>query len=160
MRDTPPSMPAVGDPAPALSLPDDTDTTRDLAAERGRKVVVFFYPTDFTDGCSKEVCGFRDSYAGFTDAGAVVWGVSRLDTASKAAFKAKHGLPFPLLADEDHAVAERYGVWVEKNVHGKTSMGIKRATFLIDEEGRIAHVWPSVKPEGHAEEVLETLRGM
>ncbi len=148
----------IGDAAPALALPDDTDTFRDLAAERGRRVVVFFYPKDFTPGCTTEVCEFRDSYAAFGDVDAVVWGVSVLDPASKAAFKAKHDLPFPLLADEDHAAAERYGVWVEKNRDGKVSKGVERSTFLVDTEGRIARVWRKVTPAGHAQEVLSALR--
>jgi peroxiredoxin Q/BCP len=148
----------IGDAAPALALPDDTDTIRDLAAERGRRVVVFFYPKDFTSGCTTEVCEFRDSYAAFGDVDAAVWGVSVLDPASKAAFKAKHDLPFPLLADEDHAAAERYGVWVEKNRDGKVSKGVERSTFLVDSEGRIARVWRNVTPVGHAQEVLSALR--
>ncbi len=157
-RDTTPATLTVGDIAPALILPDDTDTVRDLANERGRRVVVFFYPRDFTGGCTTEVCEFRDSYAAFGEIDAVVWGVSVLDSASKAAFKAEHDLPFPLLADEDHAVAERYGVWVEKERDGKASMGVERATFLIDPQGRIGRVWRNVKAEGHAQEVLSVLR--
>jgi peroxiredoxin Q/BCP len=150
--------PAPGDPAPELVLPDDTGTLQDLAAQRGRWVVLFFYPKDFTSGCTAEVCDFRDLGAAFREAGAIVWGVSVLDSASKAAFKEKHGLDYPLLADEDHAAAQRYGVWVEKNSYGKTSMGVQRATFLVDPAGRIDHVWPKVTVEGHAGEVLETLR--
>lgn len=158
MSDTTPTMLTVGDVAPSLVLPDDTDTVRDLADERGRHVVVFFYPKDFTGGCTTEVCEFRDSYAAFGDIDAVVWGVSVLDSASKAAFKAKHELPFPLLADEDHVVAERYGVWVEKNNYGKVSRGVERATFVIDPEGHVSQVWRKVKAEGHAQEVLSVLR--
>jgi peroxiredoxin Q/BCP len=154
---TTPALPAVGDPAPELVLPDDTGALQDLAAQRGRWVVLFFYPKDFTSGCTIEVCDFRDRGAAFRDAGAVVWGVSVLDSASKAAFKAEHGLDYPLLADETHAAAERFGVWVEKTSYGKTSMGVQRATFLVDPDGRIAHVWPRVTVEGHAGEVLETL---
>jgi peroxiredoxin Q/BCP len=153
-----PTTPREGDPAPALVLPDDTGKPQDLAAQRGRWVVLFFYPKDFTSGCTIEVCDFRDRGAAFREAGAVVWGVSVLDSASKAAFKAKHGLDYPLLADEDHAVAERYGVWVAKTSYGKTSMGVQRATFLVDPEGRVARVWPKVSVEGHAGEVLEALR--
>jgi peroxiredoxin Q/BCP len=153
-----PATPEEGDPAPDLLLPDDTGNPQDLAAQRGRWVVLFFYPKDFTSGCTIEVCDFQDRGAAFREAGAVVWGVSVLDSASKAAFKAKHALDYPLLADEDHAVAERYGVWVAKTSYGKTSMGVRRATFLVDPEGRIAHVWPKVTVEGHAGEVLATLR--
>ena len=151
-------LPAVGDAAPALVLPDDTGTLRDLAALRGGWVVLFFYPKDFTPGCTNEVCEFRDLNAEFEAAGATVWSISVLDTDSKARFKAEHGLTFPLLADPDHEVAERYGVWVEKRNYGKTYMGIMRSTFLVDPDGRIAHVWPKVKVDGHAAEVLETLR--
>ena len=153
-------MPNVGDEAPALALPDDTGTMRDLADERGRWVVLFFYPKDFTSGCTTEVCQFRDRQPDFDGVDATVWGVSVLDVASKAAFKAEHGLTFPLLADEDHAAAERYGVWVQKTSYGKTSMGVQRATFLVDPEGRIAHVWPKVTADGHAQDVLDVVRSV
>jgi peroxiredoxin Q/BCP len=149
---------ALGDAAPAITLPDDTGTTQDLAAQRGRWVVLFFYPKDFTSGCTTEVCEFRDLTPEFEAAGATVWSVSVLDAESKAKFKAEHGLTFPLLADPDHVVAERYGVWVEKKNYGKTYWGIGRATFLIDPAGQIARVWPKVTVEGHAAEVLEALR--
>lgn len=148
----------MGEPAPELVLPDDTGTVQDLARQRGRWVVLFFYPEDFTPGCTTEACEFRDRGADFRAAGAVVWGISVLDSASKAAFKARHALDYPLLADEDHAVSECYGVWVEKTSHGRSYHGIRRSTFLVDIEGRIAHVWPKVTVEGHAAEVLETLR--
>ena len=150
--------PVQGDAAPALSLPDDTGTVRDLAAERGRWVVLFFYPKDFTGGCTTEVCEFRDDTAAFAGLDATIWGISILDSDSKAAFKAKHALDYPLLADEDHEVSTRYGVWVEKMNYGKPFMGIERTTFLVDPEGRVARVWSKVKPEGHAAEVLETVR--
>lgn len=149
--------PAVGESAPAFSLPDDEGTVRNLADERGRWVVLFFYPKDFTSGCTTEACEFRDLTPDFEAAGATVWSISVLDAASKARFKAEHGLTFTLLADADHAVAERYGVWVEKQNYGKTYFGIARATFLIDPEGRIARVWSKVTVDGHAAEVLETL---
>lgn len=155
---TSPSPPEVGDVAPSLALPDDSGTIRDLADVRGRWVVLFFYPRDFTPGCTTEVCEFRDLTADFAAAGATVWAVSVLDAESKARFKAEHGLTFPLLADADHEVAERYGVWVEKRRAGSVSHGIQRATFLVDPHGRIAHVWPQVSVDGHAAEVLETLR--
>jgi peroxiredoxin Q/BCP len=159
MSDSPASaIPVVGDPAPALVLPDDSGTLQDLAEQRGRWVVLFFYPKDFTPGCTAEACDFRDRAAAFRALGAVVWGISILDSASKAGFKSQHGLDYPLLADEDHAVAERFGVWVEKHNYGKTYLGIQRATFLVDPEGRIAKAWPKVSVEGHAAEVLETLR--
>ena len=152
------ARPDVGDAAPDFTLPDDTGTSQSLSSQRGRWVVLFFYPTDFTPGCTTEVCEFRDLTPDFDEAGATVWSVSRLDVDSKAKFKAKHGLSVPLLADPDHEVAERYGVWVEKQNYGKTSWGIQRATFLIDPEGKVARVWPKVKVDGHAQEVLEAVR--
>jgi peroxiredoxin Q/BCP len=155
-----PRLPAVGDLAPELTLPDDGGTIRDLAAQRGRWLVLFFYPRDFTSGCTVEACEFRDQGAAFREAGAVVWGISILDSASKAAFKEKHALDYPLLADEDHAAAERYGVWVEKHNDLKTYWGIARTTFLVDPTGRVATVWINVSAEGHAAEVLETLRSL
>jgi peroxiredoxin Q/BCP len=148
-----PPMPAVGDAAPDFTLPDDTGTMRHLADARGRWLVLFFYPKDDTAGCTIEACEFRDAYADLSHYGAEVWGISKLDSASKANFKQKFALTFPLLADEDHAVSQAYGTWVEKVNYGRTSMGVKRSTFLIDPEGRIAHVWPTVVPEGHAAQV-------
>lgn len=158
MTATDTTLPAVGEPAPPLSLPDDSGTIRDLADEHGRWVVLFFYPKDFTPGCTTEACEFRDLSADFEAAGATVWSISILDAASKAKFKAEHHLTFPLLADEDHAVSERYGVWVEKTNYGKTYMGVARTTFLVDPEGRIARVWAKVTPEGHAAAVLDEVR--
>ena len=152
------ARPAVGEAAPDFTLTDDAGTSQSLSAQRGRWVVLFFYPKDFTPGCTTEVCEFRDLSADFGAAGATVWSVSVLDAASKAKFKAKHGLNFPLLADPDHEVAERYGVWVEKKNYGKTYWGIQRATFLIDPQGVVARVWPTVKVERHAAEVLEAVR--
>ena len=129
--------------------------------QRGRWVVLFFYPTDFTPGCTTEVCEFRDLSSDFEAAGATVWSVSVLDADSKARFKAAHGLTFPLLADPDHAVAERYGVWVEKKKNeDKPYWGIQRATFLIDPDGVVAQVWPRVTVDGHAAEVLEAVRAI
>lgn len=152
------ALPAVGEAAPAFALTDDSGDSQDLSAQRGRWVVLFFYPKDFTSGCTAEVCEFRDLMSDFEAAGATVWSVSVLDADSKARFKAEHGLTFPLLADPDHAVAERYGVWVEKQNYGKTYWGIARSTFLIDPDGVVARVWPKVKVEGHAAEVLEAVR--
>jgi thioredoxin-dependent peroxiredoxin len=152
--------PSVGRPAPPLVLPDENGTTRDLAHERGHWVVLFFYPKDFTPGCTTESCEFRDLTPEFEMAGARVWSVSVLGSESKARFKAEHGLTYTLLADEDHAVSERYGVWVEKQNYGKTYRGIERTTFLIDPDGRIAHVWPKVKAAGHAAEVLATVQAL
>jgi len=160
MTETAISRPVVGDLAPDFTLPDDTGTMRTLSAERGRWLVLYFYPKDDTPGCTTESCQFRDAYEEYQQAGAQVWGISVLGSGSKAAFKAKFGLPFTLIADEDHAVAEAYGVWVQKQNYGKAYMGIERATFLVDPEGRIAKVWSKVSPDGHADEVLEALRAL
>jgi len=150
-------MPQPGQPAPDLALPDDGGTVRRLGDQRGKWTVLYFYPKDDTPGCTTEACEFRDAHQAIGERDAEVWGVSVLGSGSKAAFKRKLGLPFVLLADEDHGVAERYGTWVEKTNYGKRYMGIQRATFLVDPDGRVAHVWPKVTPAGHAAEVLEVL---
>jgi peroxiredoxin Q/BCP len=152
------TMPVAGEQAPDFTLPDDTGTPRRLSDERGHWVVLYFYPKDDTPGCTTEACQFRDADAGYRELGAVVWGVSILGSGSKAAFKAKFGLPFTLLADADHAVAERYGTWVEKSNYGRAYKGVQRATFLINAEGRIVRTWPVVKADGHAAEVLDAIR--
>ena len=152
-----PTMPEVGDEAPEVVLPDDAGMERRLTAERGKWVVLYFYPKDDTTGCTIEACEFRDANADISARDAEVWGVSILGSGSKAAFKRKFGLPFVLLADEDHAVAERYGTWVLKQNYGKSYWGVKRSTFLVDPEGRIGRSWPTVKAEGHAAEVLAAL---
>jgi peroxiredoxin Q/BCP len=152
-----PAQPAVGDTAPNFELPDDEGTVRSLSDERGKWVVLYFYPTDDTSGCTTEACEFRDSISDVQARDAEVWGVSHLSVASKAAFKRKFQLPFRLFADEDHEVAKKYGTWVEKHNYGKTSMGVKRSTFLVNPDGEIARVWPKVTPEGHAAQVLEAL---
>jgi thioredoxin-dependent peroxiredoxin len=153
-----PRMPGVGEMAPDFTLPDDTGTPRSLRDQRGSWLVLWFYPQDDTSGCTTEACGFRDADRNYRELGAEIWGVSKLGVGSKAAFKAKFGLPFTLLADEDHEVSRRYGTWVLKNNYGKVSEGIQRATFLLDPEGRVARAWPRVKPEGHADEVLAAIR--
>jgi peroxiredoxin Q/BCP len=152
-----PMMPSLGQAAPALSLPDDTGALRDLGQRRGHWTVVYFYPKDDTPGCTTEACEFRDINSDINAHDAEVWGVSVLGSGSKAAFKRKFGLNFVLLADVDHEVAERYGTWVEKSNYGRHYMGIQRATFLVDPDGRIAHVWPKVKAQGHAAEVLAVI---
>ena len=157
MDQTAPQMPVVGQEAPDVVLPDDAGVERRLADERGKWVVLFFYPKDDTSGCTIEACEFRDANSEMAARDAEVWGVSILGSGSKAAFKAKFGLPFALLADEHHETAERYGTWVEKQNYGRTYWGVKRSTFLVDPDGRIARVWPTVKPEGHAAEVLSAL---
>ena len=126
---------------------------------KGKKVVLYFYPKDDTSGCTVEACEFRDSWGAVERAGAVVLGVSPDGVASHLKFKNKHSLPFPLLADEDHAVAEAYGAWGEKSMYGRKYHGILRTTFVIDEAGRIARIFEKVKPKGHAAEVLEALKG-
>jgi len=151
------TMPAVGDLAPAVALPDETGSVHTLAGQRGRWTILYFYPKDDTPGCTTEACDFRDRIAPIEERGADVWGVSPQGATSKRAFRAKFDLPFTLLADVDHAVAEAYGSWVEKQNYGKTYWGTARTTFLIGPDGRIARVWPKVKPEGHAEEVLAAL---
>jgi thioredoxin-dependent peroxiredoxin len=152
------AIPARGDLAPDLELRDDTGVAHRLSERRGKFTVVYFYPADDTPGCTKEACSFRDQYASFTAGDAEVWGISPQGAGSKAAFRAKYGLPFTLLADEDHAVAEAWGAWGEKHNYGKTYMGILRTSFLVGPDGRIARVWPKVKPEDHAAEVLAALR--
>ena len=151
------SLPTVGEPAPPIALPDATGTVHQLADQRGRWTVLYFYPKDDTPGCATEACEFREANDTITERGADVWGVSPQGAASKKSFREKFGLPFTLLADEDHAAAETYGVWVEKENYGKKYWGVARSTFLVDPQGRVAKVWPKVKPEGHAAEVLEAL---
>ena len=151
------SMPQAGDLAPEVALPDEHGTIHALADRRGSWTVVYFYPKDDTPGCTTESCQFRDAHELYQQSGAEIWGVSVLGSGSKAAFKAKFGLPFTLIADEHHVVAERYGVWVDKVNYGRTFKGIQRATFLIDPTGTIAKVWPKVKADGHAAEVLEAI---
>jgi peroxiredoxin Q/BCP len=123
-------------------------------------VVLYFYPEDDTPGCTKEACQFRDSDAAYRQVGATVLGVSKGDAKSKARFKAKYDLPFTLLADEDLAVSKQYGTWRLKDNYGKKYWGIQRATVLVDPEGRVARVWPRVKADGHADEVLGLLRAI
>ena len=149
----------AGDPAPEFELQDTDGQTVRLRDLRGKKVVLYFYPRDDTPGCTKEACSFRDNLAALTDAGALVYGVSADSVASHQKFTAKYDLNFPLLADTDKSVVRDYGVWVQKQLAGKTSMGIQRATFLIDEDGAIASIWPNVRPDDHASEVLTAVTG-
>ena len=152
-------MPLVdpGKKAPAFSLKDQDGKTRRLADYAGRPVVLYFYPKDDTPGCTKEACAFRDTLPRFKPSKAVVLGVSILDEASKARFAGKYDLPFPLLADPDHAVAEKFGVWQKRSLYGRTYMGIARTTYLIGPDGKVAKRWDNVKVDGHAEAVLEAL---
>ena len=147
------SGPQPGDKAPDFNAPTDGGGKLKLSSLKGRKVVLYFYPKDDTPGCTKEACGFRDSLASLADAGTVVVGVSRDSVKRHDNFKAKYDLPFQLVADEDGAVCEAYGVWVEKMNYGRTYMGIERATFLIDAKGKVAEVWRKVKVNGHVEAV-------
>ena len=151
-------MPKVGELAPDFELRDDEGKAHRLSDRRGHSTVVYFYPADDTPGCTKEACSFRDNDAAFKAADTEVWGLSPQSAASKAAFRAKYGLPFSLLADEDHAVADLYGAWGEKTNYGKTYWGILRSSFVVGPDGRVTHVWPKVKPEDHAVEVLAALR--
>lgn len=151
------SMPQAGEPAPDLALPDERGVVHRLADQRGRWTVLYFYPEDDTPGCTTEACQFRDADAAIRDLGADVWGVSPDGAASHARFRQKFGLPFTLLSDEGHAVAERYGAWQLKKAYGRESWGIRRSTFLVDPEGRVARAWPTVKADGHAAEVLAAL---
>lgn len=150
-------VPPAGAAAPDFSLPDAAGTVHALRDYRGRWVVLYFYPADDSPGCTTEACQFRDVHAELEAAGAVVLGVSPDDPASHARFRDKYGLPFILLADVDHRVAESYGVWQLKTSYGRSQMGVVRSTFLIDPDGRIARVWPKVKADGHAAEVLAAL---
>lgn len=150
-------MPAAGQLAPDFELPDNTGTPRRLSAQRGKWVVLYFYPKDDTPGCTVEACEFRDANDQIRARDAEVWGVSVLGSGSKEAFKRKFELPFVLLADEQHSAAEAYGTWVEKENYGRRYWGVQRATFLVDPDGRIARVWPKVKPEGHAAQILGAL---
>ncbi|MGH7142524.1 MAG: thioredoxin-dependent thiol peroxidase [Planctomycetota bacterium] len=147
----------TGQSAPAFTLKDTQGNTVKLTELKGKKVVLYFYPKDDTPGCTKEACDFRDNLAAVKAAGAVVLGVSPDDEASHQKFTAKFSLPFPLLCDVEHKIAEKYGAWGEKQNYGKTYMGIIRSTFLIDENGKLAQIWRNVKADGHVEKVLATL---
>jgi len=147
-----------GSPAPDFELTSDSGETVKLSSLRGKPVVLYFYPKDDTPGCTTQACGIRDAYGEFERAGALVLGVSPDDERSHVKFREKYGLPFPLLADTDHEVAERYGVWGEKKFMGRTYFGVKRWTFVIGEDGTVKKVFPDVKPAEHADNVLAALR--
>jgi peroxiredoxin Q/BCP len=146
-----------GKPAPDFELSTDGGERVKLSDFRGKPVVLYFYPKDDTPGCTTQACSIRDSYGEFEKAGAVVLGVSPDDEASHVKFKEKHQLPFTLLADPEHAVAEQYGTWVEKKNYGKQYWGVERSTFLIDSKGNVAKVMRRVKPDTHTDEVLAAL---
>ena len=147
----------VGRTAPAFTLKDQAGTAHRLSDYAGQAVVLYFYPKDDTPGCTKEACDFRDRLSQLKKAQAVVLGVSILDEKSKAKFAGKYDVTFPLLADADHAVAEKFGVWQEKSRYGRTYMGIARTTYLIDPQGKVAKRWDNVKVDGHADEVVTAL---
>ncbi len=146
-----------GDQAPDFTLQSDAGTDVTLSSLRGRPVVLYFYPRDDTPGCTTEACEFRDAYDVFRERGAEVLGVSPDDVTSHEKFKTKHELPFTLLADPEHKVAEDYGVWGERKFAGKSYMGINRSTFIIDADGKVARAMLGIKPAGHASEVLNSL---
>ncbi|WP_299414641.1 peroxiredoxin [uncultured Sulfitobacter sp.] len=150
-------MPEISAPAPDFTLPVTGGQTVTLSALQGTPVVLFFYPRDDTPGCTKESIGFSEHLDAFKAAGAAVYGISRDTMAKHDKFAAKHNLTVPLLSDEEGKVTEDYGVWVEKNMYGKKSMGIERATYLIDAAGNIAQIWRKVKVPGHVEEVLDAV---
>jgi peroxiredoxin Q/BCP len=150
-------MPAAGEPAPDFTLPDQDDVPVRLSDLRGSRVVLYFYPKDDTSGCTTQACDLRDHIAEFDARGARVLGVSPDSAASHRKFRGKYELPFTLLADTGHEVAERYGVWKEKTMYGRTYMGIERTTFVIDEDGRIERVLERVKPAAHAGDLLAQL---
>jgi peroxiredoxin Q/BCP len=155
-----------GQRAPAFTLTADNGAKVRLADLKGQFVVLYFYPKDDTPGCTREACAFRDQHAQFKKTGVMVLGVSPDSSESHAKFRDKYRLNFPLLADENHAVAEKFGAWREKSMYGKKSMGVVRSTFLIDPAGKVAKVWKQVKVDGHdrkvlaaVEEVVEKLAG-
>ena len=155
-------MPLVepGRKAPAFSLEDQDGKTHTLKGYAGRTIVLYFYPKDDTPGCTREACDFRDALPDFKEGKSVVLGVSILDTASKARFARKHKVNFPLLADPDHEVAEKYGAWKKKSMYGKSFMGLARMTFLIGPDGAVIRRWDNVKVDGHVDAVLEAVEAL
>jgi peroxiredoxin Q/BCP len=149
-----------GKKAPAFTLKDQAGQTHRLSDYVGIPVVLYFYPKDDTTGCTKEACAFQDNLPGFKKSKAAVLGVSILDETSKARFAKKYSLSFPLLADEDHAVADTYGVWQKKSLYGRSFMGIVRTTYLIGGDGRVVKRWDNVKIDGHAEAVLAAIEAL
>lgn len=147
----------IGDPAPDFTLPSDQGTTVHLSDFRGKRVVLYFYPKDDTSGCTTQACGFRDAYPQIEEKNAVVLGISPDDAKSHQKFKTKYDLPFLLLVDSDHAVAEAYGAWGEKSMYGRKYMGIIRSHFVIDETGHLADVQVKVSPQDSVKLALEKL---
>ena len=156
----PSAMPQEGARAPAFQLEDDAGKRVNLATLAGQAVVLYFYPKDNTSGCTRQACDFRDSHEQITAAGAIVIGVSPDSARSHTNFKQKFELPFALLVDAEHKLAETYGVWVEKSMYGRKYMGIQRATFLIDKHGGVVRVWPKVAVNGHVSEVVKAVKSL
>lgn len=153
-------MIAVGQKAPDFTTVDAEGRKVKLSDFKGHPVVLYFYPKDMTPGCTAEACGFRDASQEFERLNAVVLGISPDSPSSHQKFIAKYQLPFPLLSDPDHTIAEKYGVWQEKTLYGKTTKGIVRTTFIIDSTGKVRKVFPKVKVQGHAEEVIAALKAL
>jgi peroxiredoxin Q/BCP len=151
------SLPKIGAQAPDFTLPDQDGTPTTLSAQRGHAVVLYFYPKDDTPGCTKEACSFRDAFAELEQAGAVILGVSPDSPTAHTKFRAKYDLPFTLLADEDHKICQRYGVWGPKKFRGREYMGVLRTTFLISPDGTLSKIFEKVRPDQHSQEVLEAL---
>lgn len=149
---------AIGDKAPELGIPDQDGKKVSLKDLKGKQVVLYFYPKDDTPGCTKEACDFRDAVSSIKKTGAVVLGVSLDGQTSHQKFIKKHGLPFPLLSDEDKTVAKAYGVYKEKNMYGKKYWGIERSTFVLNPDGTVKRIFRKVKVDGHVDEVLDALR--
>jgi peroxiredoxin Q/BCP len=150
----------VGDKAPAFDCATDGNGTLSLKDLKGKKAVLYFYPKDMTPGCTKEAEDFRDLHRKFKNANAIVVGISKDSPARHDKFIEKYKLPFPLISDEDGALCDAYGVWVEKSMYGRKYMGIERATFLLDETGKIREIWRKVKVKGHSEAVLAALKAL
>ena len=150
----------IGDSAPDFTLPTDGGGSITLSELKGKPVIVYFYPKDDTPGCTKEACGFRDAMPDFSGIGATVIGISKDTAAKHDKFKTKYDLNFPLAADVDGTVCEAFGTWIEKSMYGRKYMGIDRATFLIDADGKVAQVWRKVKVAGHVDAVLAALKDL
>mgnify|MGYP001553740125 FL=1 len=150
---------SIGDAAPDFTAPATLKSKISLSDYKGQKLVLYFYPKDDTSGCTKEACGFEENLAAFNDAGVAVVGVSKDPIKSHEKFTEKYGLTFPLISDEEGAICEAYGVWVEKSMYGRKYMGIERATFLIDADGNIEQIWRKVKVPGHVDAVIAAATG-
>ena len=151
---------SIGDKAPDFTAPTDSDGKVTLSEFKGKPVVLYFYPKDDTPGCTKEACAFRDDYSEYQDMDAIILGVSKDSPSKHDKFKSKYDLPFTLISDEDGAICEAYCTWVEKKMYGRTYMGIQRATFLIDSNGKIAEIWPKVKVKEHNDEVKAAISAL